>query len=187
MIYSSQHPHYDRNSLSRRMLFMISRPPYLVDYALSITLIASEQNKMEYTLEKCYKYFEFIGTYPYHVRLIPDTLDYEIVLKKGWICYRWKVLIICSILHMLKSCTGFLLSFHLYMDNKDFLRLMFHCVWSISFVIILSQQFAFIFCKVEVIQLGNDTVVCMRKFEKGALLANFVKASNNIFNFAHVL
>lgn len=131
--------------------------------------------KMEFALQKFYKFYELIGTYPYNIRLLPDSLDYEILLEHGRIRYRWKLLTICSFIHMLKVGIGFFLSLRFYVESNDYLRLMFHCLWSISFVIILSMHFAFIFCKVEVMQLANDTVVCMQKFEKGASLQHCSK------------
>ncbi len=114
--------------------------------------------KMERKLQKFYNFFYSIAAFPYDIVLnSADNHDSFIVLKKNkhynaWILFQFSIL-----LHTIRTLFSFIITFHYYMDNHQLLRLMFHLIWTISFVIILSQQLSFILSQNEMMQQGNGT------------------------------
>ncbi len=136
---------------------------------------------MENIVQSFYNLTSTFGSYPYKIKLIPDTLDFHVTAKRK--AYLWKLSVVYLLFHCIKTNVSFVFSLKTYFESQGFLKLMFHCLWSISFIIVFFQHFCFIFHKKEVMQLANGTVLCMQKFEKGKLRYFFLILSSLQFKW----
>lgn len=128
---------------------------------------------MEHTLSKCYRCFGIIASYPYQIRLIPGTVDYNISVGRKFQFILYVISQLCVTAHLIKLTSHLVHFFDTYVENKEYIRLVFPSIWIVSFIIVLAQQLPCFINTREVMQLGNGTVVCMRKLERG-------KKSNNL-------
>ncbi len=136
---------------------------------------------MENIVQKFYNLTSAFGSYPYKINLLPGTLDFHITAKRK--AYLWKLSVVYLLFHGIKTNVSFVLNVKTYFESNDFLKLMFHCLWSITFIVIFFQHLCFIFHKGDVLQLCNGSVLCMQNFEKGKRL----KSKSNVSKCDHSL